>query len=504
MRNLFGQVDGTVNPEPGTADFDRRRLGGRRLAGRGHRRRDPPHPHGPRQVGPARPRPAARQSVGRNLANGAPLTGANGARRARLRGEDRDRVPRHPGVRAHPPRPRRRPRERIFRRALQLRRDAGGSAASRIGAALRLVPGRRRRQFMPMQQRLDELDLLNEWTTPDRVGRVRDPARMRRGRLHRRHPLLTLPPPPHRLPHEHERHHDRDPARPTPACRHHASPGPHLEGVAGAAAAAAALLRRHPRRPVHPRRRPQRRRCTRSPRRSSRSSTPRAARARHRRPRSRWPSRSRPPRRTSAIDTLVAVRPAPEPGDTTRIMFTGTGLGESETRVGVRRPGHRRDPRRPHSLRHQRRPPVRTWVDHLHRNLHLGEVGRLYSELAASWLGVVALAGARPLGHPLPQEPAGPSRTSCARTTRSPGTGGSSAGTPPPGSGSSSAPCSSRRPASPGRTYGGANVDKLRAALDWGTPAVDTALTETGGPTATGEHAPRARQLRARDRGQPR
>ncbi|MBL0888735.1 PepSY domain-containing protein [Myceligenerans sp. I2] len=37
--------------------------------------------------------------------------------------------------------------------------------------------------------------------------------------------------------------------------------------------------------------------------------------------------------------------------------------------------------------------PLRTWVDQLHRNLHLGDPGRLYSELAASWLGIVALAG---------------------------------------------------------------------------------------------------------------
>ncbi len=37
--------------------------------------------------------------------------------------------------------------------------------------------------------------------------------------------------------------------------------------------------------------------------------------------------------------------------------------------------------------------PVRTWISMLHRHLHLGEVGRLYSELAASWLWVVALGG---------------------------------------------------------------------------------------------------------------
>nr|WP_245906477.1 PepSY domain-containing protein [Mycolicibacterium palauense] len=37
--------------------------------------------------------------------------------------------------------------------------------------------------------------------------------------------------------------------------------------------------------------------------------------------------------------------------------------------------------------------PLRAWLDEFHRNLHLGAVGRNYSELAASWLWVVALAG---------------------------------------------------------------------------------------------------------------
>ena len=34
-----------------------------------------------------------------------------------------------------------------------------------------------------------------------------------------------------------------------------------------------------------------------------------------------------------------------------------------------------------------------TWLDGLHRHLNLGEPGRIYSELAASWLWVVALGG---------------------------------------------------------------------------------------------------------------
>lgn len=37
--------------------------------------------------------------------------------------------------------------------------------------------------------------------------------------------------------------------------------------------------------------------------------------------------------------------------------------------------------------------PVTTWLDDLHRNLHLGEPGRIYTELAASWLWVLVLGG---------------------------------------------------------------------------------------------------------------
>ena len=37
--------------------------------------------------------------------------------------------------------------------------------------------------------------------------------------------------------------------------------------------------------------------------------------------------------------------------------------------------------------------PLRAWFDELHRTLHLGALGRNYSELAASWLWVISLAG---------------------------------------------------------------------------------------------------------------
>ncbi|MFG2308669.1 PepSY-associated TM helix domain-containing protein [Streptomyces sp. NPDC048566] len=37
--------------------------------------------------------------------------------------------------------------------------------------------------------------------------------------------------------------------------------------------------------------------------------------------------------------------------------------------------------------------PLTTWLDDLHRNLHLGTAGRFYSEFAASWLWVLVLGG---------------------------------------------------------------------------------------------------------------
>lgn len=92
-------------------------------------------------------------------------------------------------------------------------------------------------------------------------------------------------------------------------------------------------------------------------------------------------------------ERVAAVRPAPDAGSTTRVMFDAPGLGESESRAIFVDPytsavrGDLTVYGTSGAL------PVRTWVAQLHRGLHLGEPGRLYSELAASWLWVVALAG---------------------------------------------------------------------------------------------------------------
>lgn len=91
--------------------------------------------------------------------------------------------------------------------------------------------------------------------------------------------------------------------------------------------------------------------------------------------------------------TLAAVRPAPVPGDTTRVMFSSPGLGASEHRAVFIDPvtGEVRGDMKVYGTSGVL--PLRTWIDQLHRGLLLGDVGRIYSELAASWLWVAVVGG---------------------------------------------------------------------------------------------------------------
>lgn len=89
----------------------------------------------------------------------------------------------------------------------------------------------------------------------------------------------------------------------------------------------------------------------------------------------------------------AAVRPAPRPGDTTRVMFTDPGLGESESRAIFINPANAEVRGDLTVYGTSGVLPFRTWIDDLHRTLLLGDAGRLYSELAASWLWLISLAG---------------------------------------------------------------------------------------------------------------
>lgn len=91
-------------------------------------------------------------------------------------------------------------------------------------------------------------------------------------------------------------------------------------------------------------------------------------------------------------DLPAAVRPGPE-GETTRVMFADPSLGESETNAVFIDPATGQVTGDLTAYGTSGSLGVHTWVGQLHRNLHLGEVGRLYSEVAASWLGVIAVFG---------------------------------------------------------------------------------------------------------------
>ncbi|MBA2813949.1 DUF2534 family protein [Candidatus Pantoea persica] len=90
---------------------------------------------------------------------------------------------------------------------------------------------------------------------------------------------------------------------------------------------------------------------------------------------------------------IYAVRPAPDSHETTRVQFSQPNLGPSESRSVFIDPYTLRVTGDMTVYGTSGVLPLRMWLDQLHRGLLLGDVGRAYSELAASWLWVAALGG---------------------------------------------------------------------------------------------------------------
>lgn len=164
MRNLFGQVDGTTNPQPGTEDFDQvvwsnegwLSGGTGAVIRRIHMRLD---------KWDRLDRSGREASVGRNLANGAPLTGTKEFDEPDF---DATTAIGFPVISkfSHMRRARGENHERIFRRAYNYDERPSGAEVSDSGLLFVSFQADVERQFTPIQRRLDELDLLNEWTTP--------------------------------------------------------------------------------------------------------------------------------------------------------------------------------------------------------------------------------------------------------------------------------------------------------------------------------------------------
>lgn len=191
----------------------------------------------------------------------------------------------------------------------------------------------------------------------------------------------------------------------------------------------------------------------------------------------------------------IAVRPAPEAGDTTRVMFAPPpGSSESDRRAVFVSPadGEIRGDLTVYGSSGAL--PLRTWIDHLHRDLHLGETGRLYSEFAASWMWVIAVGG---LILWLPQLTsrlrAGMTRRRAFRESALPRRGARgrsrllgwhySAGL-----GLLVAMVFLSATGITWSAHAGANVTSLRTALNWGSPTPNTSLNGAA-PASGGEHA---------------
>ncbi|QLD11790.1 Dyp-type peroxidase [Microbacterium oleivorans] len=165
MRNLFGQVDGTTNPKPGTTDFDALvwntsgwLTGGTSMVVR--------RIHMDLDKWDRLDRPGREQSVGRDLTNGAPLTGTNEHDEPDFTATTTIGFPVIPEF-SHVRRSRSDDtRQRIFRRAYNYDIPPGNGSVSDSGLIFVSFQADVDAQFTPLQKRLDELDLLNEWTVP--------------------------------------------------------------------------------------------------------------------------------------------------------------------------------------------------------------------------------------------------------------------------------------------------------------------------------------------------
>ncbi|MDQ4116009.1 MAG: PepSY domain-containing protein [Actinomycetota bacterium] len=170
--------------------------------------------------------------------------------------------------------------------------------------------------------------------------------------------------------------------------------------------------------------------------------------------------------------TVTEIRPAPSPGATTRVSFDA-GLEEGYARTVFVDPSTARVQATLDTYGEWL--PVRAWFDDLHRTLLLGDVGRVYSEMAASWLWVLALSGlalwavrSRPdrrLRRLLLPRTSGTGRTRLRTWHGAIGTW---------------VAVGMLFLSATGLTwsqFAGANVSALRSALDWSTPSVSSQLT---------------------------
>lgn len=171
MRNLMGQVDGTKTPRPGTDDFNRAVLGvgvnwaqpmwlqgGTGLVLRRIRME--------LEAWDSVDRPDREKTIGRTLDTGAPLSGGTEHSEADFDAKNVVGLPVIPDFshmrRAHPTTP----DEVFFRRGYNYEVPHVSGVGGEAGLLFEAMAWNPARQFVPVQNRLAELDLLNLYTTP--------------------------------------------------------------------------------------------------------------------------------------------------------------------------------------------------------------------------------------------------------------------------------------------------------------------------------------------------
>ena len=167
-RNLFGQLDGTSNPAPGSTEHEHVVWGGGDI---------PAWTENGTSVVIRRiamnldkwdevDRVGREESVGRRLSNGAPLTGTHEHDEPDLAAVSKLGFPVISDI-SHLRRARPEDRsQRIFRRAYNYDAAPGAGGVSDSGLIFVSYQADVDRQFTPIQRRLDEMDMLNQWTTP--------------------------------------------------------------------------------------------------------------------------------------------------------------------------------------------------------------------------------------------------------------------------------------------------------------------------------------------------
>lgn len=160
-RNLFGQVDGSANPQPGTDLFtstvwitDGPWTGGTTVVVRRIRMDLPTWDTLTRQE--------QEGSVGRDLATGAPLTGGGELDDVRLSAKEGDRFVINPHAHARRSHPSTNGGRRIFRKGANYETHDG--SRSEAGLVFSSYQANLADQFTPIQTMLDQGDELNEWT----------------------------------------------------------------------------------------------------------------------------------------------------------------------------------------------------------------------------------------------------------------------------------------------------------------------------------------------------